>query len=254
MQRYDQDRSRRGPAYGFAHGYATRRPARGYGGSDYYGGWETTWGRTPSAGFQQHGTGLYRQWGTPAQAPGYGAEYGGRYDRGFARRPTAGGHAGGYDRGVYGSRYPSYGGYPGGPRQGTYYGGRGYDLGYEARYDAGYGGARQTFMPEEAYRRHPEYDRPQQQRGGRWPAGGHDLDARDVEISDEEVEGAVREALESDHWIEAERVEVEVRDGVVTLTGEVDDYLEARYAWDDAWESAGVRGVVNQLTVRVDRE
>ena len=39
---------------------------------------------------------------------------------------------------------------------------------------------------------------------------------------------------------------------MVTLKGEVDDYLEARYAWDDAWEAAGVRGVLNQLTVRTD--
>jgi osmotically-inducible protein OsmY len=39
-------------------------------------------------------------------------------------------------------------------------------------------------------------------------------------------------------------------DGVVTLSGEVDDFLEARYAWDDAWEAEGVRGVINNLTVR----
>ena len=39
---------------------------------------------------------------------------------------------------------------------------------------------------------------------------------------------------------------------MVTLTGEVDDFMQARYAWDDAWESAGVRGVVNNLTVRTD--
>jgi osmotically-inducible protein OsmY len=39
---------------------------------------------------------------------------------------------------------------------------------------------------------------------------------------------------------------------VVTLTGEVDDFLKARYAWDDAWEAEGVRGVVNNLTVRAD--
>jgi hypothetical protein len=28
--------------------------------------------------------------------------------------------------------------------------------------------------------------------------------------------------------------------------------MEARYAWDDAWETEGVRGVVNSLTVRTD--
>jgi hypothetical protein len=43
-----------------------------------------------------------------------------------------------------------------------------------------------------------------------------------------------------------------VEEGVVTLTGEVADFMEARYAWDDAWESPGVRGVVNNITVRTD--
>jgi len=38
----------------------------------------------------------------------------------------------------------------------------------------------------------------------------------------------------------------------VTLTGDVGDFMEARYAWDDAWESPGVRGVINNLTVRTD--
>ena len=45
---------------------------------------------------------------------------------------------------------------------------------------------------------------------------------------------------------------VAVDDQVVTLTGEVGDYLEDRYAWDDAWDTTGVRGVINNLTVRLD--
>lgn len=28
--------------------------------------------------------------------------------------------------------------------------------------------------------------------------------------------------------------------------------MEARYAWDHAWESPGVGGVINNLTVRTD--
>ena len=68
--------------------------------------------------------------------------------------------------------------------------------------------------------------------------------------SDEEVLRAVRQALLEDRWLDSSSIGIEVRDAVVLLRGEVNDYLEARYAWDDAWESDGVRGVVNQLEVR----
>jgi len=101
------------------------------------------------------------------------------------------------------------------------------------------------FVPEEAYRQHPEYDQPP--REGRT----HGFDADEVP-DDEEIRRAVWRYVQDDPWLEARRLHVEVEDGVVTLTGEVDDFLEARYAGDDAWEAAGVRGVVNHLTVRAD--
>lgn len=84
----------------------------------------------------------------------------------------------------------------------------------------------------------------------RWPGIGHALDER--ELDDRELREAVLENLFQDGWIDPERVDVVVENGVVTLTGEVDDFMEARYAWDDAWESPGVRGVINNLTVRTD--
>ena len=62
----------------------------------------------------------------------------------------------------------------------------------------------------------------------------------------------MRRRLYEDVWVDIDRVDVEVEDGIVTLRGEVDDFMEARYAWDDAWETEGVRGVLNHLTVRVD--
>jgi hypothetical protein len=68
--------------------------------------------------------------------------------------------------------------------------------------------------------------------------------------SDEEVLRAVREALIEDRWLDSSSIGIEVRDGVVLLRGKVNDYLEARYAWDDAWEADGVRGVVSRLEVR----
>lgn len=69
-------------------------------------------------------------------------------------------------------------------------------------------------------------------------------------LSDDEVLESVRENLFQDSYIDPESIQVRVEDGVVTLSGFVRDYLEARYAWDDSWESPGVRGVINRLEVR----
>ena len=152
----------------------------------------------------------------------------------------------GYDRGLYGDAHP--GPAPGG--YGAEY--RGYGRPSQSR--GGYGGeyhgyARDPFLPEHAYRRHPELDMPPE-RGPRW---GYELDDTGAEMGDAQVLDGVRRRLYEDVWLDVDRIDVAVEDGVVTLTGEVDDFLEARYAWDDAWETRGVRGVVNQLVVRTDR-
>ena len=157
---------------------------------------------------------------------------------------------GGYDRGVYGEAYEAYAprGYEGGrgaPR-GRGWGGYGGDL--EEEWQGGY--ARAPFLPEQVYRRHPELEREPGPRGGRW---GYELDDTGADLEDDVVHDAVCRRLYEDIWLDVDRLEVEVEDGVVTLRGEVDDYLEARYAWDDAWETPGVRGVVTRLTVRADR-
>lgn len=67
---------------------------------------------------------------------------------------------------------------------------------------------------------------------------------------DAELKEEVEEALFYDTWVDADAVTVEVRDGVVTLRGELPDYNEVRYATDDAWDVDGVRGVRSELTVR----
>ncbi|HEX5869294.1 MAG TPA: BON domain-containing protein [Longimicrobium sp.] len=66
---------------------------------------------------------------------------------------------------------------------------------------------------------------------------------------DEEVRKDVEDALFFDTWVDAESITVEVKEGVVTLTGELPDYQEVRYATDDVWDVDGVRGVHCQLTV-----
>ncbi|HEY8470703.1 MAG TPA: BON domain-containing protein [Longimicrobiales bacterium] len=89
----------------------------------------------------------------------------------------------------------------------------------------------------------------------RWPGTGRDLDRlppAERRMSDDEIRENVLANLDEDNWIDPSQIDVTVEDGVVTLSGEVDDFMQARYAWDDAWESAGVRGVINNLTVRTD--
>jgi hypothetical protein len=194
--------------------------------------------RMRGAGMWGRGVGTYRQWGTQWEADG-SAPRGSRPGRG----PDAG-HAR-WDRSVYDADFPARGGYygsggnppprgrhPGGPRPSQ-------SRGPEP------GGA---FLPEEAYRRHPELSR-----------GGHEDEPWDERAylyygggPDEQVERAVRARMYQDGWLDADAIQVDVRQGVVTLRGEVGDFMEARYAWDDAWETDGVRGVVNNLTVRLD--
>jgi hypothetical protein len=66
---------------------------------------------------------------------------------------------------------------------------------------------------------------------------------------DDDVRKDVEDALFYDTWVDAEAITVEVKDGVVTLRGELPDYQEVRYATDDAWDVDGVRGVHCQLAV-----
>lgn len=70
-------------------------------------------------------------------------------------------------------------------------------------------------------------------------------------------EDAIREDVEDilfyDTWVDADRIEVDVEDGIVTLRGTLCSYDEVRYASDDAWEVDGVRGVRSQLRVEESR-
>lgn len=68
--------------------------------------------------------------------------------------------------------------------------------------------------------------------------------------ADDEIREDVEEAFFYDTWIDAERITVQVDDGVVTLRGTLPNYDEVRYATDDAWDVDGVRGVRSELQVR----
>jgi hypothetical protein len=252
--------SNQGGGYGgYSQGGGARGGQGGFGGGTFVGsegGFASMYGSSPDTGFGGTGRGRFaddysgdyrggRGTGGPAYEQGsYGYGFGrmGGYARDF-------GGGAGYDTGFgRGAWQRSYGGYDAG------YGDFGARSGGMGGYDTGIGGggpAREPFMPEEAYQRHPEYDQPRQNRGmdtvgyGYAEAGGDDL-------GDQEILLLVRGRLQQDAWLDPEKIQVEVEEGVVTLTGEVADFMEARYAWDDAWESPGVRGVVNNITVRTD--
>ncbi len=73
--------------------------------------------------------------------------------------------------------------------------------------------------------------------------------AGQVPQSDTELKDEIKNNLVWDPWVDSNRVQVEVRSGVVTLTGNVLSIFEKRAAGDDAWDSPGVVDVHNDLVV-----
>jgi osmotically-inducible protein OsmY len=67
---------------------------------------------------------------------------------------------------------------------------------------------------------------------------------------DVEIKADVRNRLVWDSWVNADDIDIDVKNGVVTLTGEVDSIVEKRAAGDDAWDTPGVLDVANQLRIR----
>ena len=71
------------------------------------------------------------------------------------------------------------------------------------------------------------------------------------EDSDDAIGDAVRLVLDRDPAVHATGIEVDTRDGVVTLDGTIPAASEHRAAEHDAWYVWGVRDVINHLTVDV---
>ncbi|HOG47036.1 MAG TPA: BON domain-containing protein [Anaerolineae bacterium] len=67
---------------------------------------------------------------------------------------------------------------------------------------------------------------------------------------DDEIKEDIHSRLTWDSWVDAGQVKIDVKNGVVTLTGEVDSIVEKRAAGDDAWDTPGVLDVSNMLKVR----
>jgi osmotically-inducible protein OsmY len=71
---------------------------------------------------------------------------------------------------------------------------------------------------------------------------------------DERIRAEVMRRLADDWYVDASAIEVSVDDGVVTLTGEVENRPEKRLAEDCADDVPGVHDVVNALRIREPRE
>ena len=67
--------------------------------------------------------------------------------------------------------------------------------------------------------------------------------------SDERIKETVCEALERDHHIDASEIEVEVKEGIITLKGNVEDRRTKRMAEDCVENLSGVKDVRNELHV-----
>lgn len=68
--------------------------------------------------------------------------------------------------------------------------------------------------------------------------------------SDDRVREEVSDALEQDHWIDASEIEVNVKDGIVTLSGQVGTRKMKRLAEDCVSDLRGVKDVINTIQVQ----
>ncbi|MCL5961265.1 MAG: BON domain-containing protein [Chloroflexi bacterium] len=67
---------------------------------------------------------------------------------------------------------------------------------------------------------------------------------------DAEIKRDIEDSLFWDTWVDAGKVQVEVENGLVTLTGTAASIVEKRAAEDDAWDVPGVIDVRNKVCIR----
>jgi hyperosmotically inducible protein len=67
--------------------------------------------------------------------------------------------------------------------------------------------------------------------------------------ADATITSSIHESLETSEKVKARQVDIETREGMVSLTGVVDTEEARREAGRISWRTPGVRGVMNDLTV-----
>ena len=97
------------------------------------------------------------------------------------------------------------------------------------------------------YEEEHSWRRPSSWYGGAGPYRG--VGPKGYVRSDERIREHVCDALTDDPHLNAADIEVEVRDGEVTLSGSVDSRGAKRHAEDLALQASGVRDVQNDLRV-----
>lgn len=246
--------------YGTQRGYGAQRGYAAHRGYRTQRGYPTRPESETERGYYGGEYGFWSDYGE-RQFPEYGYDYefGGRawpYRRSYrgAGRFEGRGEPSGFRRARGGAPLSRVGGEQGHlyGREFARHGRQGQGRFSQSRFRGAGGYAEEEFGPEFGRRGEPRYGHTP---ADRWPQTGHDvdnLDREELEMNDGDIREAVLENLFQDSWINPERIDIDVDGGVVTLRGEVRDFMEARYAWDDAWESPGVRGVINNLTVRAD--
>lgn len=210
---------------------------------------------------ERHGGGAY---GGQGRSYGGGASYGqGRYSAGGRGGYGAGGRGygderryGQQERGGYGSEYGDYGGsgygadsYGGGAygassyrgdydrnRRGSEQGGRDTGFGAGGAYRQGYGGQR-----VESGGMFGGYEGNTGEHRGRGP--------KNYTRSDDRIREDVHDRLTDDAWLDASHIDVQVKDGEVTLSGTVEDRRDKRRAEDLVDDCSGVKHVQNNLRI-----
>jgi osmotically-inducible protein OsmY len=95
-----------------------------------------------------------------------------------------------------------------------------------------------------------EYIRRTQSYNNRYYYRAYGPDHGRARRDDDEIARDVRYSLVWDTYVDEGRIDVDVKDGMVTLKGSVDTIVEKRSAGDDAWDTPGVRDVRNELVVQ----
>lgn len=73
------------------------------------------------------------------------------------------------------------------------------------------------------------------------------------DIADQVIAETIMDALDRNIFVDAESLEVTVRNGEVTLTGNVEEWNTFRTAYEIALYTPGVTNVINNLTLRTEQ-
>ena len=208
--------------------------------------YDQPYNRSQSGGYEGYEEPYYRGYGSEQRRYGYGRS-------GYYGEPSRRGHRGR----PYGEPYGAYdyGRYEYGDRTREPYYQRGYEGEYrEPYYRGGYGRGegrgfieragdeiKSWFGDEEAERRRRADEMRKGTYAGRGPRG--------YRRSDERIREDINDNLTDDWYVDASDIEVTVNNGMVTITGRVDNREEKRRAEDIAECVSGVSDVSNQLRV-----